>query len=341
MLGPTVAAGVPGQVQRAATNAPVVRLGQELELGKIIGSVVYTDGGSCLADDADQRIHCFGPEGEHRWSVGARGEGPGETRGLYRLAFLPGGQLAAFDLGRQAIHVYTTDGKLERMVRLPVFLNQVMSFVAPSDTLLILTGVSFAGGDASDFAAHAFNLKDSLGYLRSFAALPVVGSRELLAMYGPGFLTLTDQGTLLYNRRFPLELVEYSVAGRELSRTAPRSPLPYPPDSQYAFVRTPTRARVEYRGTRFPAKAGTAYRNGDWTVLWRTESSGRLVLEAFDRRTGRWLSPLPWRSAGSVVPLALDLPRHRVLVTSECVDGAVCVEWRMLATMLEGYDRIR
>jgi hypothetical protein len=249
--------------------------------------------------------------------------------------------LAAFDLGHQAIHLYTTDGKLRRTVRLPVFLNQVMSFVAPSDTLLILTGVSFAGGDAGDFAAHAFTLKDTLVYLRSFAALPVVGSRELLAMYGPGFITLTDQGTLLYNRRFPLELVEYSLAGQELSRISPRSPLPYPPDSQYAFVRTPTRARVEYRGARFPAKAGTAYSYGAWTLLWRTESTGRLVLEAFDRRVGGWLSPLAWRFPGRIVPLALDLPRHRVLVTHECLDGAVCVEWRMLATMVEGYDRIR
>ena len=79
----------------------------------INGGALLADGSLVVSDRANFRIQKFGPDGEHLWSRGRQGEGPGEFE-YVRVA--PGcasaERIAVYDIWTARVSVFSGDGEL-------------------------------------------------------------------------------------------------------------------------------------------------------------------------------------------------------------------------------------
>ena len=71
-----------------------------------------------VLDILNNRVVVIGPDGRLVRIVGRQGEGPGEFQLILGLAVWRDGRFAVPDLGHSAIQVFSSDGELERFVRL-------------------------------------------------------------------------------------------------------------------------------------------------------------------------------------------------------------------------------
>ncbi|HET9064719.1 MAG TPA: 6-bladed beta-propeller [Gemmatimonadales bacterium] len=300
--------------------------GENVEFGSVLFGAETPNQGLCVIDGSDQKILCFDRAGKLRFSVGRRGEGPGESTGLYRLAVSPTGRVFGLDFARQMVNVYDPGGKFERSLRLPIPFSQVLSFLAPTDSLLVLTATAFDAGRASDFGVHTFRVSDSLVYLTSFGPLPETNDRRVLSMFGSGIATLTPRGTLLYSRRYPYDLFEFSLDGTQVLTVQGPVHLTTSLDELIEVNRSATKTTFSYVGAEKPERVGSAYDggNGRWYVM-RTDKDGHKLFDVFDARTGRWLPsiPSPIRDPDLSL-LGMDFKNGFYLGSTLC-DDAPCV----------------
>ncbi len=123
-------------VVNATATPPVWRLSPEPELsiGVLEGESAYefglvadartlADGGIVLTDVQSREVREFGPEGEHRWTAGREGDGPGEFRAPFNLT-VRGDTLVVFD------------PRLNRFTRLDLSDGGLISILTPQVRIL-------------------------------------------------------------------------------------------------------------------------------------------------------------------------------------------------------------
>ena len=143
--------------------------------------------------------------GEGDFIAARDGDGPGELRGPARLDIMPDGNMAVYDLSRSALEIYTSDGKPVRRVMLPIAVSWPKGFAALASGGFVLSG----GVLGNDFAIHQFG---ELGrYIRSWAAAMDAESWEARPVGTGGALDALPDGSLLYSRGAPHEILQFEV----------------------------------------------------------------------------------------------------------------------------------
>jgi hypothetical protein len=90
------------------------------------GAMRLASGGIVVMNSGTNEIRVFDARGRHVRTLGHKGEGPGEFRGLQRIGVLNGDSVIAFDVFTGRITVFGPDGKLARTNQVQPFGNSVL-----------------------------------------------------------------------------------------------------------------------------------------------------------------------------------------------------------------------
>ena len=173
-------------------------IGQDLELGVLLGGAVAPDGTLLLVDLSNACIWKVDPRTGEGTKIGGPGQGPGEFNRLYRVAVRSDGSVLGYDLASGEVSRFDSAGRFVSRVRLSVAFRQVGSFIAIGDKLY-LTGSAFRAGPLSDSAVHVFDAE--MRYERSFANAPQFDDARKLEYLGTGFLSAGADNTLIFVHR--------------------------------------------------------------------------------------------------------------------------------------------
>jgi hypothetical protein len=88
------------------------------QFSRIAGVARFPDGTLAVGDEVAQELRFFGSDGRFRWSVGRRGEGPGEFTGLAMVGMSPGGWAWAYDFSLRRLTWYDQDGEMMALTSL-------------------------------------------------------------------------------------------------------------------------------------------------------------------------------------------------------------------------------
>lgn len=91
--------------------------GREHQFFRVVGGTRLSDGTIVVADDGDDELRLFSPEGEHLRTLGGPGEGPGEFIRLGRVTALPGDSILAYETWPPKLTVFGPDGGVARIAR--------------------------------------------------------------------------------------------------------------------------------------------------------------------------------------------------------------------------------
>ncbi len=140
-----------GGVERwRISGQPLLQIGTADGSGDFIfsgvsGGVMLPDGGFVVAD-ASRSIRKYNSEGELRWRLGRRGEGPGEFTGRLRVDRRANDTIIVLDATLNRVSIIDPDGRLARLVNLPAAASggatQVMA--APDGSFLVAVTQSSA-----------------------------------------------------------------------------------------------------------------------------------------------------------------------------------------------------
>lgn len=153
-----------------------------------------------VSDPRVETVWAIDPRANTSTIVSRSGEGPGEVGGPDRIAVLPDGNMAVFDMGK--IEVITPEGIPVRRVRLPLELSWPKGFaVLPSG------GFAISGGIYSiDAAIHEFGPDGKL--VRSWGdQSPALDFRARIV--GSGGALYAGADGLLYSQAAPHRITEY------------------------------------------------------------------------------------------------------------------------------------
>jgi hypothetical protein len=322
----TTASVASGQSSRTVTLGTPQRVPIEMPLSRIISAGVGADGRICLGDDIEVRITCVAATGAQLWSAGRRGGGPGELRSLYRIAVASDLSVWSFDVSSSAIDHFSAEGKWLNRHILPINFGQVLSLQVLGTSTLVLSGTAIAAGQVTDSAIHVLSLSDSVRHVRSFGRLPPTTDPRKQQMFGPGAVTITPAGNLLYSRRFPYEVSEFTPAGK-LVRTAKGRVASRGPDAEIEIVAEGTKTRFSSitakpgEHTVGPARALSPW----WWIVSRRVGQEIVKYDVFDVRGGKWAPTLEmpkWEARLGVI--GVDTGRSRLLASTTC-DDEPCV----------------
>ncbi len=182
---------------------------------QVIGAEATAGGGLLLADYDRPAIFKLNEKGEVVWLVAAKGVGPGDVLRPYRIAATPSGGVLVYDQAARDFSEFTSEGKFVRRFRLEINFTVLGSLAVTRDQVVVVAGFS-RDTRARDGSVHVFS--PSGRHLRSFAPLPVVSDRALLAHVGAGFVDVDQRGRILHTRLGPYEIGVYDVSGRLLER---------------------------------------------------------------------------------------------------------------------------
>lgn len=106
----------------AVSEQPEVVIGSmEGDRPDVFGSIqslaVRSDGVIVVADGKSYELRAFDSSGNHLWSAGRRGQGPGEFSSISSLHALQGDSVVVLDVGRRA-NIFDPDGQFVRQYRL-------------------------------------------------------------------------------------------------------------------------------------------------------------------------------------------------------------------------------
>lgn len=132
------------------------------EFGSVSAAALDPAGNVFVADAGNREVRVFGPDGVHKRTFGREGEGPGEFRGLYSLAWV-GDRLLTFDPQLGRIGEFSTEGEWlgqrrttrgvsgsSALVRFyPVGPNEVFRFAIGPEIGSLWVG-HHSGGDTGD-----------------------------------------------------------------------------------------------------------------------------------------------------------------------------------------------
>ena len=80
----------------------------EIFISSISGIAVDDNGNLFLADQSEATVHSYDAEGQYRFSIGRRGEGPGEFNAAYQPR-IHNGELYVLDINQQRISVFNPE----------------------------------------------------------------------------------------------------------------------------------------------------------------------------------------------------------------------------------------
>jgi hypothetical protein len=84
------------------------------QLYRIAGATRLSDGTVVVANAGTHELRAFSESGEHRWSAGRQGEGPGEFQSLTWMHRIEGDSLLSFDQRLDRLTIYDGSGNLVR-----------------------------------------------------------------------------------------------------------------------------------------------------------------------------------------------------------------------------------
>ena len=98
-------------------DEPLVRIGTidgqaAYIFGNVTGAVRLEDGSVVVADEQSYNVRRYDASGQHMWTSGRKGEGPGEYAGLRLLRGCPGAAITVFDWVLKRITELDQDGKV-------------------------------------------------------------------------------------------------------------------------------------------------------------------------------------------------------------------------------------
>ena len=113
----TVESDSPREADLVLSDEPLLRIGmldgpEEYLFGNISGAVRLGDGSVVVADEQGRHVRMFEAGGEHVWTSGREGEGPGEYRGLWLLRGCPGAAVTVYDWRIKRITELDSDGSV-------------------------------------------------------------------------------------------------------------------------------------------------------------------------------------------------------------------------------------
>lgn len=82
-------------------------------LFRVTDAMRLRDGRILIADGGARELKFFDAGGTHLRLIGREGDGPGEFRGLHRIAELDDGRIAALDILLRRVTVFSPDGRLD------------------------------------------------------------------------------------------------------------------------------------------------------------------------------------------------------------------------------------
>ena len=130
--------------------------GEEWEQFGMIHQVAFDAAGKLyLLDTYSMRVVVVDPEGGFGGVIGRPGDGPGEFRFPRSLAVMPGGTVVVGDTGQRAFHIYGSDGRFARSVRMGDDLLGFAGRLYPDrsgDSSVVLSGhiAAIGGGRSAD-----------------------------------------------------------------------------------------------------------------------------------------------------------------------------------------------
>ncbi len=282
--------GVVGSAWVQLQAQPPRRLAPDLILSTPISADVANDGATIVADLTEPAVHYLAPDGRLRWSLTAKGSGPGDVLQPYRVT-IGDGTVWVYDFRVRDVSIFSRTGEFVRRIRLALPLAIVDDIVAIGDTALAVLGVT----RQAEFASKAIHVFDAVGaHKRSFGEVAFAVDRSRLIMSGTGTLARTAQNTLLYVRKGPYQLLEYGVDGRLRRSVTPPMVIAAVVDSlQRIEINAQGRERITSRAgeIRFPLRGSPL-------------SSGLVLSGVSDRGTLRW-----WVHPLQGAPVPVSMPR--------------------------------
>ncbi|MBL0940298.1 MAG: hypothetical protein IBJ03_15490 [Gemmatimonadaceae bacterium] len=264
------------------------RLAPNVVLAMPVAADMASDGAAVVADMSGPAVHYVAPDGKQKWSLTAKGSGPGDVLRPYRVA-IGEGTVWVYDYSVRDVSVFSRSGKFIRRVRLSLALTVVDDIVAIGDSLLAVLGTTRHAGHEN----HAIHVFDGMGvHKRSFGDVAFAVDRTKLSMSGTGTLARTARNTLLYVRKGPYQLLEYGVDG-QLVRTLP------PPIAIAAVVDSIVRIETNDEGRERISSRAAEIR---FPVRAVPLSNGLVLSGVSDRGTLRWWLHSP---GDSTVPVSL------------------------------------
>ena len=179
----------------------------DMALASVDGVAEAPGGAIWVSDPIAVSVFAIDPQEGAVTLVARSGEGPGEVEAPDRIAVMPDGNMAVFDLSK--VEVYTPGGESVRRIRLPIEVAWPKGFAAlPSG------GFAISGGIFSVSAAiHEFDAQGRL--VRSWGdQSPAVGFRERIV--GSGGALYAGRDGLLYSQSAPHRIVRYGYGPDDL-----------------------------------------------------------------------------------------------------------------------------
>ncbi|MDE2979777.1 MAG: hypothetical protein OXU74_01155 [Gemmatimonadota bacterium] len=107
----------PREADLVLADEPLLRIGMldgpvEYLFGSVSGAIRLGDGSVVVADEQGRHVRMFDSGGEHVWTSGREGEGPGEYRGLWLLRGCPGAAVTVYDWRIKRITELDSDGSV-------------------------------------------------------------------------------------------------------------------------------------------------------------------------------------------------------------------------------------
>lgn len=201
------------------------------DLGIPIASALDPAGNLVVADMATQRIHKTNPQGARVLSIGRQGDGPGEFKGLYRVAVRADGHILAFDFQRHDITEFDETGEFLSRTRLPFRFSQIDGMVAFADGGVALSGISRWTETPLSSSIHIFDR--SLRHLRSFGPVPPTREEWVLERWGVGGISLDPDENILFSLRLPYRIFRFRRDGAMLQEFDISFSSPATPDDIY------------------------------------------------------------------------------------------------------------
>ena len=179
MLALTLASPVMGQERRWVPH-DLTRVGGITAEGDALLQplkAVADDSAIYVFDNGDHRLKAFDLDGTLRWSVGRRGQGPGEFTGVTATCLSPIGDIWLYDTGNLRITVVSPSGQIKREFRSSRLLLPGGAVPLPDGTYLAQTN------SAGPFLARF----DSVGaILEALPVPPDLKGRNVLEAHAVG-----------------------------------------------------------------------------------------------------------------------------------------------------------